>query len=193
MARWAPDTRERLRAAALSLFEERGYAATTVPDIVDRAGVTRRTFFRHFSDKREVFFDDDEIPQIATRMISEAPRDAPPMEVVVGGLRVLARERFEPRRAEIRFARQVIASEPALRERDLRKQADLRDAIREGFRRRGEDEATAAAIAGVTVEALQAALEAWASEPAGAPLTDHLDEVLHRMRMLLQSSESTRG
>lgn len=187
MARWAPDTRERLRTAALSLFEERGYSATTVPDIVDRAGVTRRTFFRHFSDKREVFFDGDEIPQIATRMIAEAPREARPMEIVMGGLRVLARERFEPQRAEIRFARQVIASEPALRERDLRKQADLRDAIRDGFRHRGEDESTAAAIAGITVEALQAALKAWASEPSGIPLTDHLDEVLQRMRMLLQT------
>ena len=59
MARWAPDTRERLRAAALELFAERGFEATTIPDIVERAGVTRRTFFRHFGDKREVFFSGD--------------------------------------------------------------------------------------------------------------------------------------
>ena len=64
MARWAPDARERLRTAALELFAERGFEATTVPDIVERAGLTRRTFFRHFSDKREVFFGDDEIPGV---------------------------------------------------------------------------------------------------------------------------------
>ncbi|MCM3695545.1 TetR family transcriptional regulator [Microbacterium oleivorans] len=186
MARWAPDTRERLRAAALALFEERGYAATTVPDIVARAGVTRRTFFRHFADKREVFFDGDEIPELAARMIATAPAHLAPMTVVVQGLHSLARERFEPRRAEIRFARSVIAAEPALRERDLRKQADLRDAIRRGFTARGEDERTAAAVAGITVEALQSALDAWASDVDEVPLTDHLDAAFDRMRAVLR-------
>lgn len=186
MARWAPDTRERLRAAALALFEERGYAATTVPDIVERAGVARRTFFRHFSDKREVFFDGDEIPELAARMIGAAPPDVAPIVVVVEGLRTLARERFEPRRAEIRFARGVIAAEPALRERDLRKQADLRDAVRCGFTARGEDERTAATVAGITVELLQSALDAWTSEADGVPLTDHLDAAFDRMRAVLR-------
>lgn len=186
MARWAPDTRERLRAAALALFEERGYAATTVPDIVERAGVTRRTFFRHFADKREVFFDGNEIPELAARMISAAQPDLAPIVVVVEGLRLLARERFEPRRAEIRFARGVIAAEPALRERDLRKQADLRDAVRRGFIARGEDGLTAATIAGLTVEALQGALDAWASDDDAVPLTEHLDAVFDRMRTVLR-------
>ena len=71
MARWAPDTRERLRTASMELFAERGFDATTVPDIVERAGVTRRTFFRHFGDKREVFFGDDEIPRLAAEMLAK--------------------------------------------------------------------------------------------------------------------------
>ena len=56
MARWEPDARGRLEKAALDVFRERGYAHTTVGDIAERAGLTERTFFRYFTDKREVLF-----------------------------------------------------------------------------------------------------------------------------------------
>ena len=56
MARWEPNARERLERAALALFTERGFDATTVAEIADRAGLTKSTFFRHFADKREVLF-----------------------------------------------------------------------------------------------------------------------------------------
>jgi len=187
MARWAPDTRERLRTAALELFDERGFGATTVPDIVARAGLTKRTFFRHFSDKREVFFGHDEIPTIATRMLAAAPPQVPPLTLVTEGLRTLAVERFEPQRAAMRSARRIIEAEPALRERDLRKQADLRDAVRDGFLRRGEDPLTARVLAGTTVELIQTALEAWLADESDAPLTTHLQTVLERMRSTLGS------
>ncbi|MBT2501386.1 TetR family transcriptional regulator [Curtobacterium sp. ISL-83] len=187
MARWAPDSRERLRAAALELFEERGFAATTVPDIVERAGLTKRTFFRHFSDKREVFFGDDEIPTIATRMLADAPAGVPPMALLSEGLQKLAAERFEPRRHEMRAARQIIDAEPALRERDLRKQADLRVAVEDGFLRRGEDPLTARVLAGITVETIQTAIEAWLADERGALLTDHIEAVLAQMRAVLAS------
>lgn len=185
MARWAPDSRDRLRTAAMELFAERGFAATTVPDIVDRAGLTRRTFFRHFSDKREVFFGDDEIPAIATRMLAAAPRDVDPVTVVLRGLRDLAAHRFEPQRAEIRAARQIIDSEPALRERDLRKQADLRLAVRDGFLRRGEEPLTAEVLAGVTAELFQTTLTCWLADDSDAPFSEHLDRAAGRMRAVL--------
>ena len=185
MARWAPDTRERLRGAALELFAERGFAATTVAEIVERAGVTRRTFFRHFSDKREVFFGDDEIPVLASRMIAAAPAGAPPMTVVVDGLRQLAAERFDPRRDQVLAARRIISAEPDLRERDLRKQEDLRQAVREGFRRRGADDRDARVVAGMTVLVLQTALEAWLDDADGAPLTDHLDATVDQVTSML--------
>ena len=73
MMRWAPDARRRLERAAFELFGEQGYAATTVPQITARAGLTTRTFFRYFADKREVIFGGDEIPDAAARLISEAP------------------------------------------------------------------------------------------------------------------------
>jgi len=186
MARWAPDTRQRLRSAALELFAERGFQATTVPDIVERAGVTRRTFFRHFSDKREVFFGDDEIPVLATRMLAEAPGGIPPMTLVAEGLRTLAAERFEPQREEMRAARRVIEAEPALRERDLRKQADLHAAVEAGIVARGEDPLVAETVAGITVTWIQTALRSWLADPTDRPLTEHLDAALDRMRVALR-------
>ncbi|BAJ74790.1 transcriptional regulator [Microbacterium testaceum StLB037] len=185
MARWAPDTRERLRVAALELFEERGFGATTVPDIVERAGVTRRTFFRHFSDKREVFFGDDEIPARARDMLAAAPVAASPFSVAWTGLRVLAVERFEPRREQMAASRRIIEAEPALRERDLQKQADLREAIRAGCTARGSDPLTSRVVAGLTVELLQTALERWLADEDRMPLTRHLDEVRQRMSDVL--------
>ncbi|MDQ1135370.1 AcrR family transcriptional regulator [Microbacterium sp. SORGH_AS 1204] len=190
MARWAPDTRERLRAAALALFVERGFEATTVPDIVERAGVTRRTFFRHFGDKREVFFNGDEIPRLATEMLAAAPADMAPFAVAWNGLQTLAAERFEPRRAEIVAARRLIEAEPALRERDLQKQADLRAALTEGYVARGADAAQARILAGVAVELLQVALEQWAADPTGIPLARHLDRVRAGMVAVLRAERA---
>lgn len=177
MARWAPDTRERLRAAALELFAEHGFDATTVPDIVERAGLTRRTFFRHFTDKREVFFGDDEIPALAASTVAAAPAGAAPFAIAWAGFHRLAADRFEPRRAQMQAARRFIASEPALRERDLQKQADLRDALRDGYLARGVDVFTARVTAGVAVELLQIALERWLADETGAALTEHLAAV----------------
>jgi len=185
MARWAPDTRERLRVAALELFEERGFGATTVPDIVERTGVTRRTFFRHFSDKREVFFGDDEIPALATATLAAAPAGASPFSIAWTGLHALAAERFEPRRDQMAASRRIIAAEPALRERDLQKQADLREAIRAGCVSRGSDPLTARVVAGVTVDLLQTALERWLADESRMPLTRHLDEARQRMSDIL--------
>lgn len=185
MARWAPDTRERLRAAAVELFVERGFDATTVSDIVERAGVTRRTFFRHFADKREVFFSGDEIPRLAAAMIAAAPADSPPFDLAWTGLRTLAARRFEPRRPEIVAARRLIELEPALRERDLQKQADLREVLTDGYRERGIDALRARIVAGVVVELLQAALEQWAADDTGTPLIDHLERVRAEMALVL--------
>lgn len=190
MARWAPDTRERLRAAAMQLFAERGFEATTVPDIVERAGVTRRTFFRHFGDKREVFFGDDEIPRLAAEMLADAPAEAPPFSIAWAGFQTLAAERFEPRRDEIVAARRLIEAEPSLRERDLQKQADLRAAVAEGYRARGVDALRARVLAGVAVELLQTALEQWADDEARTPLVQHLERVRDEMAAVLDAGPS---
>ena len=56
MVRWEPGSAERLQKAALELFATRGFEQTTATEIAQSVGLTERTFFRHFSDKREVLF-----------------------------------------------------------------------------------------------------------------------------------------
>ena len=93
MSRWRPDARERLERAAFELFAEQGFAATTVPEITARAGLTTRTFFRYFADKREVIFGGAEIPDLATRLIADAPASLDPVTLVYGGLQTVAETR----------------------------------------------------------------------------------------------------
>jgi len=78
MGRWEPDARGRLERAALELYLERGYDQTTVAEIAGRAGLTERTFFRHFSDKREVLFRGDELAQAMADAIDAAPETTAP-------------------------------------------------------------------------------------------------------------------
>src|SRR5438067_9147437 len=83
MGRWGPDAAGRFRAAAMELFGEIGYEQTTVAEIAQRAGLTARTFFRYFADKREVLFAGSE--QLQAEMVTAlegAPASAPPMEAV---------------------------------------------------------------------------------------------------------------
>src|SRR6202012_6277244 len=87
MSRWEPNARGRLEQAAGELFAERGYDQTTVADIAARAGLTERTFFRHFADKREVLFSGQE--QFRDRFVTAvaaAPPAATPVEALGAGL-----------------------------------------------------------------------------------------------------------
>src|ERR1035438_5685149 len=91
MARWEPDARERLVRAALDLFSEGGYDNTTVAQIVDRAGLTKSTFFRHFPDKREVLAaGQDTLCQLLSEGIAGAPTSATPLEAVAAALDAVA-------------------------------------------------------------------------------------------------------
>src|SRR5580700_4321965 len=87
MGRWQPDARARLQAAALALYGERGYEETTVAEIAERAGLTKRTFFRYFADKREVlFFGAVELEELIVAGVGAAPPSATPLEAVGAGL-----------------------------------------------------------------------------------------------------------
>ena len=87
MARWQPGATQRLVVAAVDLFTEQGYDATTVAQIAERAGVTKSTFFRHFSDKREVLVAGQAaLSQLLAKGIAEAPVGASPLEAVAAGL-----------------------------------------------------------------------------------------------------------
>jgi AcrR family transcriptional regulator len=161
VSRWRPDARERLERAAIELFAAQGFAATTVPQITARAGLTTRTFFRHFADKREVLFGGAEIPESAARLIADAPASMDPVTLIADGLQVVAETRFDGRRDEFRQRRAIIRSDEGLRERDLSKRAALAKAIRDGFVGRGVDARTAALLAESTVTVLNVAIDEW--------------------------------
>ena len=83
MVRWEPGARERLQAAALELFATRGYEQTTAAEIAQSVGLTERTFFRHFSDKREVlFYGGEQFLQGFVDGVDAAPPGASPFEVI---------------------------------------------------------------------------------------------------------------
>jgi len=182
VTRWQPNARERLEQAALELFTTQGFAATTVPEITARAGLTTRTFFRHFADKREVLFAGDEIPDLARRLIAEAPAGLDPATLLVGGLRTVAETRFEGRRDEVRQWREIIRSDPGLLERDLRKRAALGEAIRTGLADRGVDATSATVFAEMSVALLQVALERWLDSDDGRTLFETVLETLGSMQ-----------
>src|ERR1700757_5435712 len=88
MARWEPGARERLQAAALELFATRGFEQTTAAEIAQAVGLTERTFFRHFADKREVlFYGQEQFLQVFADGMGGAPAGASPLGVVGGALR----------------------------------------------------------------------------------------------------------
>jgi AcrR family transcriptional regulator len=185
VGRWQPDARERLARAAIELFTQQGFAATTVPQITARAGLTTRTFFRHFADKREVLFGGDEIPALAARLMAEAPPALDPMTLIVGGLKTVAETRFEGRREEIRERRDIIRSDQGLRERDLRKRAALAEAIRAGFIDRGVGTAAAALLAELTVTVLYVALDEWLDAGGDRTLFEIITETFGSLQAAL--------
>ncbi|GAA2849560.1 TetR family transcriptional regulator [Actinoplanes cyaneus] len=188
MARWQPDARERLQQAALELFAEQGFAATTVPAITARAGLTTRTFFRHFADKREVLFaDQEELPAYAERLVAEAAPGAGPTAIVLDGLRAVAGARFEGRKDTVRQWRSIVASDAGLRERELQKRAALAAAIRDGFHARGLDPTRAALLAETAVTLMYVSVTAWLETDDGRTLDDIIGTTFATLRATLDA------
>jgi AcrR family transcriptional regulator len=186
MVRWSPDARGRLERAAFELFAEQGFAATTVPEITARAGLTTRTFFRYFADKREVFFAGDEIPELARRLLAEAPAGLEPVTLLEQGLRQVAVDRFDGHWAQVRQRRDLVRAEPSLRERDAQKRDDLVAVIRPGLVERGVDPIEAALLAQLTVVVLHVALETWLATPTEESLGTVVATCFARLRDVLE-------
>jgi len=154
VVRWEPGAPERLQQAALELFASQGFEQTTATEIAQSVGLTERTFFRHFSDKREVLFHGQQaFVQAFLDGVHGASANASPMEVVAGALRSAASFFPDERRPYSRMRQAVIDENPALQERELHKLASLAGALADALRERGVAElaATLAAQSGVTV------------------------------------------
>ncbi len=173
MGRWEPGARERLERAALELFIEDGYERTTVAEIAARAGVTERTFFRYFTDKREVLFGGGhELEDFLVRLVAAAPASVAPIEAIAGALDMAAIEIFAERQAFARQRQTVISSNPDLQERELLKLASLTAALAAALRDRGASELGASLAAESGVAVLKTAFTQWVSEDNAKDLSE---------------------
>lgn len=192
MPRWEPDARDRLERAALDLFAERGFDEVTVPEITARAGLTTRTFFRHFADKREVLFAGvDQMPILATRLVLDAPPDLAPIEVVARGLPALAAA-FTGGTGQLKQRKAVMDGHDGLRERELRKMERIVDAVADAFRSRGVDGLTATVVAEIAVVVVRVALGRWIESDGQVPLLTIMTDSLTRMSDALAPSHRRR-
>jgi AcrR family transcriptional regulator len=174
VARWEPNARERLEKASLELFQERGYDRTTVQEIAARAGLTERTFFRYYTDKREVLFGGSGMLQ--ERLIEQiggAPCSTAPLDAVVAALEATAPV-FEARRTFARQRQALIGAHAELRERELIKLASLGAALAEALRRRGVAEPAASLAGEAGIALFRVAFERWVTDDKGKDLAHHI-------------------
>lgn len=179
MARWQPDARERLVAAALDLFNEHGYDQTTVAQIADRAGLTKSTFFRHFPDKRDVLTaGQDALAQLLREGIAAAPADATPLDAVCAGL-TSAASTFNRELAPRLKAAMAASSE--LQERYALKQIGLAAAMADALQARGVPAPTAALAAELGALAFKMAYARWAEPGEDQELATIVCEALREL------------
>jgi AcrR family transcriptional regulator len=169
VSRWQPDARRRLQEAAVELYAERGFSGTTVAAVAERAGLTERTFFRHFVDKREVLFaNEDALRATLVEAVADAPEGGPGALADAGVAAVV--RALQPRHAELRRREPVVAAHPELRERELMKLASWTGALRAALEDRGIGPDTAALVAETWVAVLGVVARRWLADEAPGDL-----------------------
>jgi len=183
--RWRPDAQTRLEAAALELFAENGYDHTTVSDIAQRAGLTKRSFFRYFPDKREVLFAGTEtLSGLLRQSVESSPTDDQPWTVMTSAL-INSGELLTAERALSQLRRAVIADNPELREREVLKTAQLEDLLVGFLGERGVDASDARYLARLALVVLQQAFNYWLDEAPGLPFADFVTRAVDDLRNAL--------
>jgi len=182
MSRWQPNARGRLEEAALDLYTERGFDETTVAEIAQRAGLTERTFFRHFADKREVLFGgQDALLELFVGRVVDAPQSMPPLEAVGAALMAVG-QFFEGRHKHARRRQAVIAANPRLQERELIKLSAIASGLAEALARRGVAESAAKLTAEAGVAVFKVAFERWIGDGRRDQLPHFIRESLDELK-----------
>jgi AcrR family transcriptional regulator len=177
-----PDAPGRLAKAALELYGERGFEQTTVAEIAARAGVTERTFFRHFADKREVLFSGSRhLQELFVTTVADAPADAGPLDSTALALDAAAAV-FAERRDFARRRQPVVMSNADLRERELSKLATLAAAVAGALRGRGVPEPAASLAAEAGIAVFKVGFERWVAPGETRALDELLREGLDTLR-----------
>jgi len=182
MTRWEPNGRGRLELAALALYGERGFENTTVAAIAGRAGLTERTFFRHFADKREVLFSGaDTLQELLVTSVAAAPDCVAPIDAVGAALET-AGALLQERREYARQRAAIIAANAELRERELIKLASLASAIADALRRRGVADPAASLSAEAGIAVFRIAFERWVEETNQRDLPELIRDSLAELK-----------
>lgn len=184
MAQQGSGARARLQQTAVELFQEHGYDRTTAAEIAERAGVTERTFFRHFSDKREVLFDGQAVLVSAlTASIAGAPAELRPLDTLFRAFRSVT-QLLDDNRPFSKPRQEVISATPALQERELMKLEALSDALALALRARDVSSLQAALAARAGIAAFADATISWLeNEEPG--LAERLDQAEWALKTLL--------
>ncbi len=183
MGRWEPNAHERLERAALELFLQRGYEHATVAEITERAGLTTRTFFRHFTDKHEVLFSgQDTLYKLFAAAFAGAPASAAPLDAIAAGLEA-ASAVFSPERRELARQRQaIIAGNSELQEREMLKRASLATVMVDALLERGVTDPTASLAAELGVLAFRTAYTRWTDPANQQEFAELARQALHELK-----------
>ena len=180
----------RLQEAALALYDERGFDETTVEEIAERAGLTKRTFFRHFADKREVLFGDGEnLEGVFVTTVRSAPAAAHALDAVSLGLDALAAI-FDAKGESAARRIRIVRASPELWERQLIKFASMADAVARALRARGVGDPAAILAAESGITALRVASDGWIRDTRKKPLRDLIAEALAELRAVTSAETS---
>jgi AcrR family transcriptional regulator len=182
MGRWEPNARGRLEQAAMELYVERGFEQTTVAEIAKRAGLTERTFFRHFADKREVlFWGAATLQERLVSAVASAPDSAAPIDAIAGAIEV-AGVLLQERREAARQRQAIIGANTELQERELIKLASLASALAAALRRRGVSEPAASLTAEAGIAVFKIAFGLWVDADSGPDLPRLIQESLDELK-----------
>lgn len=176
------ESRRRLEQAALKLYRHHGYGEITAAQIAERAGLTERTFFRHFADKREMLFaNGSAMEQLAIRAIQDAA-PAPAFQLAITGLRAVA-PLFEEHPDLVRERQRIIDAHVDLQERELTKRNQFSDAIGTALRDVGASDTAAALTGALAGVVFHDAFVRWLREPT-RELAAVIDESASSVRQL---------
>lgn len=190
--RWEPDARTRLEAAALDLYDARGFDQTTVEDIAERAGLTKRTFFRHFADKREVLFGSGgNLEDQLVNAVRTAPKSLGPLDAVGLGLMAIA-DRFDEQSEIVARRFRIVRASPELWERQLIKFAAMAESVARALRARGVSETAAILAAESGITALRIASDRWIRNPGKRSPRQLIGEVLAELRAVAARARPAR-
>lgn len=183
MGRWEPNAGDRLREAALELFHEQGYDRTTVEEIAARAGLTERTFFRYYTDKREVLFAGAAaLQESIVASIKAAPASTTPLDAADAAFAGTS-EMFEARRALARKRHELILAHRELQERELIKLASLGAAIAETVHGRGIGRPAASLIGDTAMAIFMNAFVRWVTDTKKHDLAHHMRATYADLRL----------